>query len=62
MDCSEWSCWFTGDSVVLSGVTNRSVILPRIHLFITSRLVPADEVLRHEKSLEIFQERRITFH
>jgi len=47
--------------VVLSGVTNRSVILPGIHLFTTSRLMPADEMLRHEKSVEIFRERRITF-
>jgi len=61
MDCSEWSCWLAGDSVVLGGVTNRSVILHRIHLFITSWLMPADEILRHEKSLEIFRERRITF-
>jgi len=47
--------------VVLSGVTNRSVILPRIHLFITSRLMPTDEILRQDKSLEIFRERHITF-
>jgi hypothetical protein len=46
---------------VLSGVTNRSVILHTVRLFVTSRLRPADEILRHEKSLEIFRERRITF-